>query len=69
MYFSELTSCLQEIRQADHTLFERGRGNSCSVEFNLLYRWHAATSQEDEQWTERVFTQIFPGKHPDEVCN
>ena len=38
------------MRDADHELFERGRGNVCSVEFNCLYRWHATVSAEDEQW-------------------
>ncbi|KAI0792157.1 linoleate diol synthase [Abortiporus biennis] len=56
-----------EIRQEDHTLFERGRGNVCSVEFNCLYRWHATTSVEDEQWVHEVFEKIFPGKAPDEL--
>ncbi|KAF9038426.1 linoleate diol synthase [Panaeolus papilionaceus] len=56
-----------EIRRDDHSLFERGNGNVCSVEFNCLYRWHATTSAEDEKWTERVFTQLFPGKPVEEV--
>ena len=25
-------------------------GNQCSIEFNFLYRWHHATSIDDEQW-------------------
>lgn len=48
-------------------MFERGRGNVCSVEFNCLYRWHATTSLEDEQWVHQVFQNLFPGKQPDEV--
>ncbi|EAU90460.2 heme peroxidase [Coprinopsis cinerea okayama7 len=56
-----------EIRMEDHTLFERGKGNSCSVEFNCLYRWHTTTSREDEKWTEGVFSQLFPGKPFEEV--
>ncbi|KAJ3859653.1 linoleate diol synthase [Lentinula novae-zelandiae] len=51
-----------EMRNSDHSEFERGRGNSCSVEFNCLYRWHATTSQEDEQWTLQKLQQIFPDK-------
>ncbi|KAK7686255.1 hypothetical protein QCA50_010475 [Cerrena zonata] len=56
-----------EIRKEDHSLFERGRGNACSVEFNCLYRWHATTSVEDEQWVHDTFNHIFPGKTPDEL--
>lgn len=59
---------LQEIRKSDHSLFERGRGNVCSVEFNCLYRWHATTSEQDEAWVHQVFEKIFPGKTPDEVA-
>lgn len=56
-----------EIRNEDHTLFERGRGNVCSVEFNCLYRWHATTSAEDEKWVEAVFNNMFDGKPADDV--
>ncbi|KAH9479383.1 Linoleate 10R-lipoxygenase [Psilocybe cubensis] len=56
-----------EIRLDDHSCFERGKGNQCSVEFNCLYRWHATTSQEDEQWTSKIFDQLFEGKPSDEV--
>ncbi|EMD39204.1 hypothetical protein CERSUDRAFT_112882 [Gelatoporia subvermispora B] len=56
-----------EIREADHSLFERGRGNACSVEFNCLYRWHATTSQADEKWVEQLFAQMFKGKTWDQV--
>jgi len=51
-----------EIRDLDHKLTERGRGNVCSVEFNCLYRWHATTSQTDEKWVEHLMGDIFPGK-------
>jgi hypothetical protein len=56
-----------EIRNSDHTLFERGAGNSCSVEFNCLYRWHATTSAEDEKWVEKVFDKLFDGKPADDI--
>ncbi len=36
-----------ERRERNHELLERGRGNSCSVEFNTLYRWHPGMSDED----------------------
>ncbi|KIK94193.1 hypothetical protein PAXRUDRAFT_143426 [Paxillus rubicundulus Ve08.2h10] len=55
-----------EIR-TDHVLFERGRGNACSVEFNCLYRWHATTSREDEEWIKLQFAKFFPGKDPEQL--
>ncbi|KAI0059735.1 linoleate diol synthase [Artomyces pyxidatus] len=58
---------LGEIRDSDHKLFERGRGNVCSVEFNCLYRWHAATSREDEKWVESLTSRIFGDKPADEL--
>ncbi|KAF5328311.1 hypothetical protein D9611_014635 [Ephemerocybe angulata] len=60
-------SPFEEIRLDDHTLFERGKGNVCSVEFNCLYRWHATTSREDEKYTEGVFNHLFDGKPVAEV--
>lgn len=29
-----------ELRNEDHTLFERGRGNACSVEVGVLYYYY-----------------------------
>ncbi|OJT01856.1 Linoleate 10R-lipoxygenase [Trametes pubescens] len=57
----------EEIRNADHSLFERGRGNVCSVEFNCLYRWHATTSEADEKWVEQLSEQLFPGRTVEQV--
>jgi hypothetical protein len=56
-----------EIRDTDHKLFERGRGNVCSVEFNCLYRWHATTSQADEQWVTTLMGSIFKDKPIDDL--
>ncbi|KAI0322769.1 linoleate diol synthase, partial [Amylostereum chailletii] len=56
-----------EMRDSDHKLFERGRGNVCSVEFNCLYRWHATTSEVDEKWIEQLMDQTFPNKSIDEL--
>ncbi|KAJ7765440.1 linoleate diol synthase [Mycena maculata] len=56
-----------EIRAPDHSVFDRGQGNVCSVEFNCLYRWHATTSVEDEKWVGEVFEKIFDGKSPEAV--
>ncbi|KAI9456900.1 linoleate diol synthase [Russula earlei] len=60
-----------EIRDLDHKLFERGRGNVCSVEesatFNCLYRWHATTSEADEKWVEQSMARIFPGQSVEDL--
>ncbi|KAI8996529.1 linoleate diol synthase [Trametes punicea] len=56
-----------EIRNMDHSLFERGRGNVCSVEFNCLYRWHATTSEADEKWVQQLSAQLFPGRTVESV--
>ncbi|KAJ6591567.1 linoleate diol synthase [Mycena vulgaris] len=56
-----------EIRAPDHSVFDRGQGNVCSVEFNCLYRWHATTSVEDEKWVDEAFKEIFDGKDPENV--
>ncbi|PPQ98253.1 hypothetical protein CVT26_003424 [Gymnopilus dilepis] len=56
-----------EFRNDDHSLFERGKGNQVSVEFNCLYRWHATTSLEDEKWTTQVFEKVFDNKPIDDI--
>ena len=40
-----------------------GVGNQVSCEFNLLYRWHAAISDRDDQWTQEFTKKIFPGRN------
>ncbi|KAL0577572.1 hypothetical protein V5O48_004403 [Marasmius crinis-equi] len=37
----------------------RGEGNHCSVEFNVLYRWHATTSVSDDKWISDMMTKTF----------
>lgn len=48
-----------ERREDDHSLLERGAGNSCSVEFNTLYRLHPSMSKSDEKYIEGTFQYIF----------
>lgn len=42
--------------------FPMGTGNSVSVEFNLIYRWHSTVSARDEKWSADFFSELFPGK-------
>ncbi|KAJ4474426.1 heme peroxidase [Lentinula aciculospora] len=46
---------LMEMRRLSHEFSPRGEGNVVSIEFNLLYRWHATLSRQDKQWTEKMF--------------
>ncbi|KAI0246364.1 heme peroxidase [Lactifluus subvellereus] len=52
---------LMDMRDLSHEVSPRGEGNAVSIEFNLLYRWHAAVSDHDRQWTERLFDNLLPG--------
>ncbi|KAG1740940.1 heme peroxidase [Suillus lakei] len=55
---------LQGFREQTHDVSQRGAGNAASLEFNMLYRWHAAISRQDEAWIERTFKGMFPGRDP-----
>jgi hypothetical protein len=57
----------QTIRELSHNFAPVGEGNVVSVEFNLLYRWHASLSEKDTAWTETQFNEIFEGKNLSEV--
>ena len=39
---------------------ERGTGNVVSVEFAVLYHWHAALSAADEKWMEDILRASLP---------
>ncbi|KAF7368716.1 hypothetical protein MVEN_00196300 [Mycena venus] len=49
-------------RESTHDLTPRGEGNVVSIEFNLLYRWHATLSRQDTEWTENLFKELFEGQ-------
>ncbi|KAJ7078001.1 heme peroxidase [Mycena belliarum] len=55
------------IKTKDGIEVERGLGNHCSVEFNVLYRWHPTLSAPDEKWTEDVFNGMFKNKPFDQL--
>jgi hypothetical protein len=42
----------------------KGIGNQVSIEFNLIYRWHATVSDRNAKWAASFFEEIFPGKDP-----
>ena len=46
---------------------ERGVGNMVSAEFNLLYRFHSATSKRDDKWTGEFFKGIYGDKDPQKI--
>ncbi|KAK4334970.1 hypothetical protein RTBOTA2_003721 [Rhodotorula toruloides] len=46
-----------EIKEAFQGPLPRGTGNHVSAEFNILYRWHMATSKEDAAWLGRLMHQ------------
>lgn len=39
----------------------KGIGNQVSIEFNLIYRWHATISNKNTKWVEGFFAKVFPG--------
>ena len=55
------------MRELDHEFVPVGQGNVVSVEFNLLYRWHATLSEQDTTWTTNMFNRLFEDKNPGEV--
>ncbi|KAJ6476780.1 heme peroxidase [Mycena vitilis] len=55
------------IKTKDGQDVERGQGNHCSVEFNVLYRWHPTLSAADERWTKDVFNKFFNNKPFDQI--
>ncbi|KAG8780137.1 hypothetical protein FRC12_023407 [Ceratobasidium sp. 428] len=57
----------EEIRGENDQFIGRGQGNTCSVEFNLLYRWHATLSAADEKWTEEMMKKQFGVDDPTKI--
>ena len=49
----------KEIKQAGKRV-ERGTGNVVSIEFAVLYHWHAALSAADDKWMETIIRDVHP---------
>jgi linoleate 8R-lipoxygenase/9,12-octadecadienoate 8-hydroperoxide 8R-isomerase len=49
------------------TVIPSAMGNQISVEFNLIYRWHACVSKRDEKWTEDFFKHNLNFDDPDKL--
>ncbi|KAJ7278558.1 heme peroxidase [Mycena rebaudengoi] len=64
---SLLKNAFNPIKTKDGLEVERGLGNHCSVEFNVLYRWHPTLSVADEQWTNGIVNKVFNNKPFDQV--
>ncbi|KAJ7089111.1 heme peroxidase [Mycena epipterygia] len=60
-------NAFRSIKKRDGRTVERGEGNQCSVEFNVLYRWHPTLSERDQRWTEETFKKVFGEKPLDEL--
>ncbi|KZT64796.1 heme peroxidase [Daedalea quercina L-15889] len=58
---------LAAMRELDHAFAPQGEGNVVSAEFNLMYRWHATSSQQDTAWIDALFQRMFDGKSGAEV--
>ena len=55
------------MRDSDHSFVPVGEGNVVSIEFNLLYRWHATLSAQDTAWTTKMFERVLKGQDPAKV--
>ncbi|PVH91026.1 heme peroxidase, partial [Periconia macrospinosa] len=42
----------------------KGVGNQVSMEFNLIYRWHATVSNRNEAWLKDFMGKLWPGQDP-----
>jgi hypothetical protein len=43
----------------DSSILARGTGNQVSVEFSMIYAWHSAISDHDEEWAKKFMKTIF----------
>ncbi|KAF9512294.1 hypothetical protein BS47DRAFT_1394418 [Hydnum rufescens UP504] len=59
-YLVAILGTQRERRQADDILLERGRGDSCSVEFNTIYQMTLLTIHISENAFQRIFNHGQP---------
>ncbi|KAF2638101.1 heme peroxidase [Massarina eburnea CBS 473.64] len=45
----------------------KGVGNQVSMEFNLIYRWHATISNKNEAWVNDFMKELWPGQEPSTI--
>ena len=45
----------------------KGVGNQVSMEFNLIYRWHATISNKNDKWTRDFMARLWPGQDPETI--
>ena len=64
---SEWSMNLGEEIKSPQGRVERGSGNSVSVEFAVLYHWHAALSAADAQWMDDIIKEKLHLKSVDEM--
>ena len=55
------------MRDSDHSFVPVGEGNVVSIEFNLLYRWHATLSAQDTAWTKKMIEGLLVDQDPAKV--
>ncbi|KAH0828618.1 heme peroxidase [Lanmaoa asiatica] len=58
---------LASFRDSDHGVSPRGHGNAVSIEFNLLYHWHASICEQDEKCLNELFGELFKDRNPTTV--
>lgn len=56
-----------EIKDRSGNRVERGTGNVVSVEFAVLYHWHAALSQQDDWWMREAMKEVIGLQDVDEL--
>jgi Animal haem peroxidase len=49
-----------DFSSATETDIPKATGNQCSIEFNFIYRWHSAISQDDEKWIVKLLETLGP---------